>query len=424
MQRRNSVTIIACASMVIVLIAFLGCGGGGGSSGTTAAPGSSSGTQAAATTVVSSGGGGAAETYKIGMLTELTGPLAVGGVETRDAAQLVVDSLNAAGGINGHQLQLIVEDDGSEPTKAATALTKLIRQDNVIAVLGPLFQTLEGSVRAITEREQVPQLLNNPTSPDVRAKGYKWSFNIPQSEIVVAGAILDILKDKGYTKVVAISDTEPLWQALMAQLKADAAAQGITVVTMSDTFQVQDIDMTPQVTKLKELAAKEKPQALVLVTNGMTAVAFLKNMKQLGVDLPVIGTHAFGIPPILMMSGNEVNGVVFPSGKVLAPEALDDADPQKAVLLAFKKAYQAKYNKEADMFASNGYDGMGILADALKVAGADKSKLRDAIEKTANYAGATGVFTYSATDHEGLTKRSLAVYEIKDKKFVFVKAIK
>ena len=367
----------------------------------------------------------AKETYKIGGMFSLTGPIAAIGIEFRDSVVLEVDRINAAGGVDGHQIEMVIEDDGFDPTKGATALTKLIRQDKVLAVLGPLSSALEAAVRPVTEREQVPQILGHPTSAEMRAKKLQWSFNTAFGENVTAAGILDILKDKGYKKVIAVAEAAPVYMSMVENLKADAAKEGIEVVVLADNPNPKDVDVTPIATKLKDLAAKEKPQALVMATT-LSGVPLAKTMKSLGMDLPMVGANTFGMQAYVDMAGDTWNGILFPASKILAPDKLPDADPQKAVILDFLKRYKAKTGKDLGMgvVTAGAPDAANILFNALKAGGSDKAKLRDAIEKTKNFVGVSGMFNYTPDDHEGLTKQSLAVYEIKDKKFSLVRAIK
>jgi branched-chain amino acid transport system substrate-binding protein len=193
---------------------------------------------------------------------------------------------------------------------------------------------------------------------------------------------------------------------------------------MSETFDpAQDFDLSAQVLKVKNLAVKENPQALVLMTNIFSAIPFLKSMQQLGLKLQVVGTHAFGIEAALGMADEEVNGVLFPAGKVLDPEGLPDSDPQKGVILDYRKRFKAKYGYDVGQFGAHSYDAVHLFVNAANKAGLDRAKIREALEKTSNFVGATGVYNYGPGNHEGLTEKSLAIYEIKGKKFVMVKPV-
>lgn len=364
------------------------------------------------------------EPYRIGALWELSGPAAANGIgkEARDAALLEVERINAAGGIDGHPLELIVADSGSDPSVVTTALTKLIRQDKVLAVEGPGYNVTFPAAMGVAEREQMPIIVGNSLTPEQRAQNPKWTFPQMLGEVGSADSIVDILKDKGLKKVVAISDGSPYYSATFARFKAVASSAGIEVFSTGDTFSLADLDLTPQVGKMKELAAKERPQALVLITSGQPAVPFLKAMKQLGLDLPVVGLWGLGMPFILQQSGDEVNGVMFAGIKMLAPDQLDNSDPQKSIILDYLKRFKAKYGRDAIPPSATGADPINLIANALKTSGPDRAKLRDALEATSNFAALNGIISYNT--REGLGKNSLAVFEIRDKKFNYVRPIK
>lgn len=364
------------------------------------------------------------EPYKIGLLTTLSGSLGASGIEVRDAAQMEVDLMNTAGGINGHPIELIVEDDGMDPGKAVTALNKLVQQDKVLAITGIKSGAMEAALRPVIERSQISTIFINPTTAVLRAKKDKYSFNLSPNEFAKVSYWIDILKAKGYTKVAGISANDSVAQGTMDQLKKDGVAQGITVDILQDFLDVKAVDLTPQVAKLKELVAKNKSQVLVTTCWTTNLSALLKTMKQMGIDIPVIGYDVMANNAVLNMGGDELNGFMTPGGRVLAGDALSDSDPQKAVIVDFKKRYEAKTGKVAAVMPAGAFDGIHIITNALKSAGADKAKLRDAIEKTKNYVGVTATYNFTADDHEGTTKDSFVFYQIKDKKFVYIKDVK
>ena len=363
------------------------------------------------------------EPYKIGLLTTLSGPLAYLGTAIRDAAQIEVEQINTAGGINGHPIEMIIEDAGTDPAKAVTLFNKLVQQDKVLVVTGNLISALEAALRPVADRSQVPFVVLNPNGPDRRGKNDKYVFNIAPSELARAGNWIDILKAKGLTKVVGLSANDSFAITSLDELKKGAVAQGISVDVLPDLIDMKAIDHTPLVAKLKDLIAKNKAQAVVTTCWTASIPGVLKTMKQMGVDIPVIGFDAMADPALLEMSGDELNGLITPGFKVLAGETLADNDPQKALVIDFNKRYTAKSGKVAGTVPGLSYDSIGIIANALKVAGADREKIREAIEKTTNLVGVIGIYNYSANNHEGLTKESLAVYEVKDKKFTLLKDI-
>lgn len=364
------------------------------------------------------------EPYKIGLLTTISGPVGFVGQDIRDAAQVEVDRINAAGGINGHPIELIVEDNGMDSAKAVAGFTKLVKQDKVMAVTGTFGAFMEPALRAVAEREQVSLFLHSPPVPEMRARKDKYTFNNPPNEYIRVAAWLDILKEKGYTSVAGISAADTAGEISLELLKKEAEGQGIKVSILPDTVDPNAVDITPQIIKLKELATREKAQVIVSTLWAPNIPAQMKTMKQLGLNLPTITWEGVADPPLLTMGGDELNGLVTPGVKILAGSTLPDKDPQKAIIVDFIQRYETKTKRPAGTMSGLSADAINIIADALKVAGADWAKLRDEIEKTKNYMGLTGIYNYSAEDHEGLPMDCLGIYEIKDLKFVYLRNTK
>lgn len=408
------------AVLILVLVLAAGCGG---STTTTTAATTGDTTATTVATETTAVTAASDDPYKIGMIIEESGPISALSVDVRDAANLEVDAINAKGGVNGHPLEMIVIDNGTDASKNTTGMTKLIKQDKVLAVIGPLWGVLVPQSQAIAEREGTVDLITSMPDNVTRLKNYKSPFTLAQPENVIQEAMLTIAVEKGYKKVVAISDVQGSWIAMAQEMAANGPAMGVQVTAMKDTFTPGDVDMSAQATKMKAIIDKEGSDAIALCTNGIDALTFLKAIHKLGVNLPVIGTHAMGLLPMLEIGAAEVEGMSFPSGKVLLPDALPDSDPQKAILVDFTGRYQAKFNKPASQFAAHGYDAVHMLADALAAVGPDKAKIRDFIENLKAWPGATAIYTYGPTNHEGMGLESLAEYTVKDGKFVFVEVM-
>jgi branched-chain amino acid transport system substrate-binding protein len=356
----------------------------------------------------------------VGILTSFSGQTAFLGEDVRKAAELEVERINAAGGVDGHPIQLIFEDDGGDPAKAATAFTKLARQDKVAVVTGTFLGYLEPTLRPLAEREQLPLVLLNPTWPEARAGEEKFVFNMAPSEAVVAETWLDYLPTKGYTKVAGITCADPADAAEMFELEKQAPARGIQVIVLQDRPDPSAVDLTPHVSKLKELIDKEKCQAIVSSPWPPHMPAIQKALKQMEVTVPHITYPAFFDPNNLQTGGDELNGLIGPGYKVILPEALPDDDPQKAVALDFKQRYQAKYGVAPGIMGGTVHDTIHLIAEALKKAGADRVGITEALENS-SYVGVLGIYRFSPTNHEGFTKESFVWYEVRDKQFVLLK---
>ncbi|MEW6400621.1 MAG: ABC transporter substrate-binding protein [Chloroflexota bacterium] len=366
------------------------------------------------------------EPYKIGVLISLSGGAAAPAGDVLNGVKLEVERINADGGINGHPIELIVEDDGTDVTKGITGLTKLIKQDNVLAVIGPLYADLIAPMDQMAEKEKVPVIHTSPNLEEVvnsKFENNTYTFSSVQSPPLLAAATIEAINYMGYQKVIVMADNVPPMPAVMAEMIETAPDAGIEIIALNDTWGNADMDLTPQATKAKDAAAKENPDALVLLTNGVSGVAFMKGMQQIGFELPIIGAPPFGIAPTLMMGGDMVNGVVFPASKVLDPQSLPDDDPQKAVALEIAARYEAAYGAPLGQLSASGVDALNLVANALMTSGADRVKLRDALEQTTNYVGLGGIFSFQPDDHDGTALESQAIYEIRDGKFMLVSLI-
>ena len=189
------------------------------------------------------------------------------------------------------------------------------------------------------------------------------------------------------------------------------------VVVIQRTYGNRDKDMTAQLTKIRSSAA----QATVLWGTGPGQAIATKNHRQLGIKTPLYLSHASNDFNYIRLSGPAANGVLLPSSKLYVVDSLPDSDPQKPVIARFIKDYKAMYGRLPATFAGNGYDAMMMMILAIKRAGTQSDKLRDAIEATKGYVGVTAVYTYSPTDHFGAQASSVVMLTVKNAKFVLAK---
>jgi branched-chain amino acid transport system substrate-binding protein len=141
-------------------------------------------------------------------------------------------------------------------------------------------------------------------------------------------------------------------------------------------------------------------------------------MRQLGFTIPLFQSHGFGNIRYVQDAGQAAEGIIFPAGRLLVADVLPDDHPQKAVLVKYKNDYETKYGEDASTFGGHAYDALMVLVKAIETAGADKEKVRDAIENMQGFVGTGGVFNFSATDHNGLGLDAFEVLTVKDGKFV------
>lgn len=348
----------------------------------------------------------AKEPYKIGAVFSVTGRASFLGDPEKKTAEMIVEQVNAKGGINGNPLQLIVYDDEGDATKCTLAVKRLINQDKVLAIVGPSLSGLSIAVAPLAERYKTPlvsaaasfKILINPKTK----KPWKWVFKTPQTDTMAVEAIYSHLKKKGLNKIAIMSVTSGFGASGRGELKRLAPKYGITILA-DETYGPKDTDMSTQLTKIKGL----KPQAIVNWSIGPTQVVVLRNWQGLNMrNIPFYQSHGFGSRKNIKLAAGAAEGVFTPLGAVNIAEILPAGHPQKKVTMAYLKDYQAKFKEPLSSFGGHAWDAMYLVIDALKAVGPNKAKIRDYLEKTKGFVGQHGVFNFSPSDHNGLTKEA------------------
>ncbi len=342
----------------------------------------------------------------------MTGPASFLGAPEAKTAQMMIDDINNNGGIGGKQLKLIIKDSAGNPEKAISFAKQLIEEDKVFAIVGPSTSGETMKIKSICEDAKTvlvscaaAELIVNPVA--------KYVFKSPQKDSHAAEKIFEVMKKKGITKIGVVSSNDGFGVAGKEQLEKLAPARGITIL-ISEVYDKKATDLTGVLTKLKG----KNVQAVVnwSIVPAQSIVA--KNMKQLNMAVPLFQSHGFGNIKYVKEAGEAAEGIIFPSGRLLIADSLPENHPQKALLMKYKKDYESKYGEDASTFGGHGYDALLILVEAIKKAGADKEKVRDAIENMKGLAGTAGVFNFSPQDHNGLDINAFDVLTVKGGKFV------
>jgi len=357
--------------------------------------------------------------YKIGVNLELTGPWAEITKTVKQAMAMEVERINAQGGVDGHPLELVIVDNGFDLGRAAAAMTTFARNKDILVVVGPFEDPLQATTRAIAEREGITNIIFCPSNPMVRGLKQRWSFNIAQSDVVVSQRLVDLCLARGYKTVLVFAGNWPLAQSLAENFKRIGADKGIKVIISPETHKPTDIDMTPQLIKLKPIIEREKVDALYACTGGPPGPIIVKNMRALGIKTPVLGTHAFGFGFIIALGGAAMEGVEFPAGKPVVSDQLDKDDLIRPIVIDFDKRMKARYGIGADQIAGHAHDATWLVYDALKRCQdkVTRARFRDALEATKGFKACHGIYTYSPTDHDGLRKEDMVFIRIEGGKF-------
>jgi branched-chain amino acid transport system substrate-binding protein len=357
----------------------------------------------------------AAAPIKIGALFAVTGPAAFLGEPERNSAKMVVDEINAAGGVKGHKLELIVYDTAGDATKAVQLATKLIKDDKVVAIIGPSTTGETMAVIPVAEKEQIP-LISCSAGSKITDPVKKWVFKTAQNDSLAVGKIYEFLQKTKQTNVSILTVSDGFGASGREQLKAQASKFGITIVS-DDTYGPKDTDMTAQLTKIRG----SNTQALIVWGTNPGPAVIAKNAKQLGLKLPLFMSHGVSSKKFIELAGDAAEGIKLPSGKVVVADLLPNSDQQKKSLMAFVKDYQKHYKVEGDHFGGHAWDAVMLIRSAVESGADTPAAIRDQLEKTKGFAGIGGSFTYTPQDHAGLGKDAFVLVEIKNKDWVIVK---
>jgi branched-chain amino acid transport system substrate-binding protein len=354
---------------------------------------------------------------KIGAIFSVTGPASFLGAPEGKTAKMLVDKINASGGVLGQKLELIVKDSSGSPEKAVSFAKQLIEEDKVLAIIGPSTSGETMQIKALCEENQM--ILVSCAAADAIVNPLaKYVFKTPQKDSQAATWIYRTMKEKGISKIAILTGNDGFGASGKKQLEALAKTEGIEIVA-NEVFDKQATDLTDVLTKIK---ATPGVQAVVTWTVVPAQSIVAKNMKQLGMDIPLFQSHGFGNPKYAEQAGVAAEGILFPAGRLLVVDELPDSHPQKKLLATYKKDYEAAYKEDVSTFGGHAYDAVLIVTEALKKAGTtDRDKVRDAIENLHGLVGTAGIYNFSATDHTGLDLNAFEMLTVKNGKFTIYK---
>ena len=295
-------------------------------------------------------------------------------------------------------------------TRRAPSPRALIEQDKVDALLAGSTTATTMAIIPLAEDAQVP-LINFAGAVQAVIPVKKWNFKTPHTDLMACEKIFEDLKKRNLTKVALISGTDAFGKSMRDQCMTVTGKYGIEVLH-EETYGPRDSDMTPQLTNIK---GKAGVQAVINPGFGQGPAIVTRNYRQLGITLPLYQSHGVGSKQFIELAGPAAEGVRLPAAALLVADKLPDSDPQKKVVVDYKKTYEAKTGQPVSTFGGHMYDGLMILVEAMQRAkSADKAKVRDEIEKTKGFIGTGGVVNMSPTDHLGLDLTAFRMLEIKN----------
>ena len=354
----------------------------------------------------------AKDTIKIGAIFAVTGPASFLGAPESKTAKMLVEEINDQGGIAGKQLELIIKDSGASPEKAISFAKQLIEEENVFAIIGPSTSGETMKIKSICEKAKTI-LLSCAAAEVIVNPVAKYVFKTPQKDSHAVVRIYETMKKMGISRIGVITGNTGFGNAGKAQLEKIAPKHGIKIL-ISEVYDKKATDLTGVLTKLKAKGIQAVVNWSIVPAQSIVA----KNMKQLNMEIPLFQSHGFGNIKYAKEAGKAGEGIIFPCGRLLVADVLPDDHKQKSVLVKYKEEYESRFDEDVSTFGGHAWDALMILAEAIKIAGADREKVRDAIENLQGFVGTAGIFNFSAKDHNGLGKDAFEMLTVKDGRFV------
>tara|TARA_B100000674_G_scaffold441265_1_gene404791 strand:+ start:190 stop:1344 length:1155 start_codon:yes stop_codon:yes gene_type:complete len=341
---------------------------------------------------------GQADTIKVGFNVPLTGFAAADGKSARIGAELAVEQVNAAGGINGKNIELVIYDDQASPKESAPLAAKLITQDEVVAGISGSYSGATRAAATIYQENGTPYISAYAVHPDITRSGdYVFRTSFMGEVQGRAGAKL-VGEMMGKKRVSVITLANDFGKSLEAGFKEKAGEYGIEILGEYD-YSIKDREFGPIVSKVKA----ESPDAIYASGYFFTAGPLVTQLREAGVTAPVIGQEGYDGEMFIKIAGDAAEGVIITTSL--------DRDSNDPLAQTFITGFQAKSGYPADMVSASTHTAVLVLAEALKqVDPNDKAALRQAIASTSINA-ATGNISFNKL---GEVKKSVQVQVVRD----------
>lgn len=354
----------------------------------------------------------AATPIKVGAIFAVTGGASFLGAPEAKTVEMFVEKVNQAGGVNGHKIELLVRDSAGKPENAISLAKQLIDEDKVLAILGPSTSGETMQIKNICQ-EGKTILLSCAAAETIVNPIASYVFKTPQKDSDAARRIFQTMKDMNVAKIGVVTSNDGFGNAGAKQL-ADLAPEFGIAIAGTETYSTGETDLTGILTKIKGLDVQAVVNWSIVPAQSLIA----KNMKQIGLEVPLFQSHGFGNIKYVQAGGEAANGTIFPCGRLLVADVLPNDHAQRKLLLEYKTDYETRYKEDASTFGGHAYDAMLLLVEGIKKAGSvEPAKVRDAIETLQNVVGTGGVFNLSAQDHNGLDLNAFEVLTVQNGKF-------
>lgn len=329
-------------------------------------------------------GGGGSDKVRIGVFMSMTGDTANFGISSTNGIKMAADEVNLAGGINGKQIELLVQDDRSDASEAATIVTKFVTQDQVHAILGEVASGRSIAAAPIAQNAKIPMLTPSSTNPEVTKKG-NFIFRSCFIDPVQGAAIAQFGAKTLHAKRAALMvDRKQDYSTGLEKVIKEVFTKLGGEIVLTQSYQSGDQDFNAQITDIKGA----NPDVIFVPGYYGDVGLFAKQARDKGLTVPLLGGDGWDSPSLYKIGGSALNGSYFSNH--YSP---DDADP---IVQKFVNDYKTRYGTVPDALAATAYDAARIMFDAIKRANSlDGSAIREALAATKEFPGVTGKVTFN-----------------------------
>lgn len=357
---------------------------------------------------------GSDEPIRVGAILSLTGTYAALGAAEKNALLLEQARINAAGGLHGRPIEVIIEDDGTDEGKAVVAAQKLIYANQVVALIGGSGTGATMAIRQLVEEAGIPQIalaggsvVTEAFSPNV--------YQTPWHNRLIVGTLFAHLASQELDHIAFVSDAGSYGKdghSIAAQLAPEHGVE----IEVDVQFNPGDTDLSGQVAQVMRNDAVE---AIVLWNAGKEASLFIKSARLAGLTAPIFGGSGQARAEFLKGAGSDAEGYTIATGRSFAL-AWEPTSEEYIVNSDFARRYEAEYGVAPDIFAGHAFDAITLFRDAYRRAGDSPSgeTLIDALDRTTDVVGYAGAFTFTATDHNGLNADDVTLLTVRNGRFV------
>jgi branched-chain amino acid transport system substrate-binding protein len=346
--------------------------------------------------------------YTIGFVTDLTGRMSDMGTACKRGMEIALDEVNAAGGVNGRQLKVVVYDGESDPSKSVLHTKRLIDVDKAAIVTG---YNLSGSTMASIQTAEAGKtvLYSASASDKIWIPTKKWIFNVvPRQWEASIPMLIDVLQKKGAKKIAYVYIDTTYGQTGKETFDKAVKEMKFTPAII-EKYAPGSTDVGPQITHIKSAGA----DGILITGNLADTVTVIKNARDMGFTGPIVSDYAIVGPEFIKLGGKYVEGVVTTSLKALVAPELPDNDRQKKIAVGLYNKY-VKAHGAFSLYAGHMWDEIYMITEALRkvdpkldpTKDADiikiRAQLRDSLEGLKGFVGQNGVFNYSPENHNGL----------------------